>query len=171
MIRALLMLGAVVSSGACERAASDPAPTPTSAPERAAPAAATVPRALAWETDERAAFTRAAAEGKGVMIDFRSEWCAPCKEYEAVTFVDRAVIAHVAPRYVALQIDLTADGPAEQAIMERYRVDTLPTVMFAAANAVELGRVTEFLPPKPFLATATSIADRSAARAAPPPAR
>jgi thiol:disulfide interchange protein DsbD len=172
MIRALLVLGAVVGGAACERAPSAPAPTSTPvAPERATPAAAAVPDALAWETDERAAFARASAEGKGVMIDFRSEWCAPCKEFDAVTFVDRAVIAYVAQRYVPLQVDLTADGPAEQAIMERYRVDILPTVMFADAGATELGRVTEFLPPKPFLASATSIADRSASRAAPPPAR
>lgn len=169
MIRALVILGAALCVAGCERAANDPVPGAPNAPERAA--AAAVPRALDWETDERAAFTRAAAEGKGVMIDFRSEWCAPCKEFEAITFVDRAVIAYIAPRYVPLRLDVSADGPAEQAILERYRVNTLPTVMFADANSAELGRVTEFLRPPAFLAAATSVADRSADRAAPPPAR
>lgn len=161
MIRAVLMLA--LATTACERVDDDP--------ERAAPAVAPAAAALAWETDERAAFARARAERKDVLIDFRSEWCAPCKELDARTFSDPAVIAHVAPRYVPLKLDLTADGPAEQALMQRYGVDLLPTVMFASADGTERGRITEFVPPAGFLAAATSAEGRSAAPASPRPGR
>jgi thiol:disulfide interchange protein DsbD len=131
------------------------------------------PKALVWETDEAAALARARAEDKGVMIDFRSEWCAPCKELDARTFADPAVIAHIAPRYVPLKIDLTEDTAEDQAIMQRYRVELLPTVLFVDADGTERGRIGEFLAPRPFIAaaTSTSIESRTEGRAAPLPAR
>jgi thiol:disulfide interchange protein DsbD len=165
VIRAAV-IAALLLSG-CESArdaATDRAPPKAAAPPRAA-----VPTTLTWLTDEKAALARARTEHKGVMIDFRSEWCAPCKELDARTFVDPAVIAYVAPRYVPLKLDLTQDTAADHALMERYRVHTLPTVMFTDASGAELGRIGEFLPPTQFLAAATSAENRSAAPAAPQP--
>ena len=39
---------------------------------------AAAPAAIAWQTDEAAAFTAAREAGRGVMIDIKSTWCAPC---------------------------------------------------------------------------------------------
>lgn len=118
------------------------------------------PRALTWETDEAAAFERARAEGKGVMLDIRSDWCSACDELDAKTFSDPQVVAFVDRHYVALKLDVTAATEADEALQARYDAPTLPAVRFLSADGKTRARLDEFVPPAAFMATARpTVAD------------
>ncbi len=80
-------------------------------------------QALHWETDEPAALARARREGRPLVIDFRSEWCAPCQELEEKTFSDAQVAELLATRTVALRLDVTDITDAHEALMQKYRVE------------------------------------------------
>jgi thiol:disulfide interchange protein DsbD len=80
---------------------------------------------LAWTYDEQAAFARAEAEGKGVIIDFAAKWCIPCAELE-LTF---------------------GDDDVYEAITENF----VPSVIFVDARKGELARVNKMMKPDPML--------------------
>lgn len=105
---------------------------------------------LVWEKDEEAAFARARAEGKGVMIDFAADWCTPCKELE-LTFADPAVYDILAANYVALKFDVTKGTDEDEARQDKWNAATLPAVIFVSPAGDELGRVSEYLKPSAFL--------------------
>jgi thiol:disulfide interchange protein DsbD len=105
---------------------------------------------LPWVYDETAAFTQARAEGKGVMIDFAADWCAPCIELEH-TFASSEVYDELARNYVLLKFDVSKGTDEDEARQEKWSAETLPAVVFADAAGKELGRVDQYLPPEDFL--------------------
>lgn len=72
---------------------------------------------------------QALAQGKGVLVDFRADWCTACKEMEATTFRDPRVVA--ATRHlVALQKDLThMEDPEAMRLRQEYGIVGLPNVV------------------------------------------
>jgi len=88
----------------------------------------------------------AAAQGQPVMLDLYADWCVACKEFERYTFSDPKVQQALAG-YRVLQADVTANTAANNALLERYQVFGLPTILFFDATATEYanGRVTGFL--------------------------
>jgi thiol:disulfide interchange protein DsbD len=71
----------------------------------------------------------ALADGRGVLIDFRADWCAACRELEEKTFRDPKVVAAVQD-LVALKKDLTRWDEADaQRLKEEYGIVGLPTVV------------------------------------------
>ncbi len=134
----------------------------------------TAERHLPWLTDEQAAFAQAKAENKGVMIDFAATWCTPCKELE-ITFSDQKVYDVLMKNYVHLKFDVTDDTDHDEAVKDKYKADTLPTVLFLDANGKELGRLRgKYMPPGEFmkkvLGPATGkLRDKTAQRASTSP--
>ncbi|HSK01480.1 MAG TPA: cytochrome c biogenesis protein CcdA [Kofleriaceae bacterium] len=119
---------------------------------------------LPWIYDEVVAFERAAAEGKGVMIDFSATWCIPCAELE-LTFGDDDVHDAITKRFVPLKFDVTEDTEANDALRARWGATTLPAVIFVDDRRRVLARVKKYLDPDQMMRVV-----RPAAKQLPPPA-
>ncbi len=97
----------------------------------------------AWLSDEDAAFARAAADGKPLVMDFWAEWCAACIELDHKTW-NQPEVLELANGFVALKMDLTARTPANDALTDKYGVVGMPTVIFFDPDGNELERFSGF---------------------------
>ncbi len=100
----------------------------------------TEPTGLAWTSDEGAAFERARAEHKGVMVDFWASWSLPSDEVERELRHER-VAAAVRASFVPLKIDESDNTDQVEAIKARYRADTLPALVFVTTDGTVVGRL------------------------------
>jgi thiol:disulfide interchange protein DsbD len=93
----------------------------------------------------------ASSEGKSVMVDLYADWCVACKEFEARTFPDPAVIKAL-ENTVWMQIDLTDNTPEGLEFQEYFDITGLPTILFFDKDGYELSRsrVTGFMKAEPF---------------------
>jgi thiol:disulfide interchange protein DsbD len=109
---------------------------------------------LHWHEQEQPALAEATASSRHLLVDFRAEWCLPCKEMELKVFSDPAVAAELQKNFVLLRVDLTHedDEPAAGVIKAKYEVATLPAVRIATAAGATVGRLNQFTPPNEFLA-------------------
>ena len=106
-------------------------------------ATATAQGSIPWiKDDETAALAQAKAEDKPLIIDFTAEWCAACKELEHFTYTDAQVITTSAA-FVPLMIDATSDkDPKVQALLKKYDVKGLPTVLFLKPDGTVIPKLT-----------------------------
>lgn len=84
-------------------------------------AAPVSPEPVKWESDWKAAFTRAKAERRLVFVDYFANWCEPCLQMERRVFPDPAV-ADVLHRFVLLKVDYDRSNAVAS-----YGVRALPT--------------------------------------------
>lgn len=94
----------------------------------------------------------AEAKGKKVMFDLYADWCVACKEFEKYTFSDAKVQQKLGEMAV-LQVDMTRNSAENDAIMQRFQILGLPTILFFDEQGQEISsmRVTGFLDAKAFL--------------------
>ncbi len=83
---------------------------------------------LYWQKDETAAYAMAKASNKPILIDAWAEWCDACKKMDATTFEDPAVIAELKSNWILLKLDLTEGSDANDALQDKYGLQSLPTV-------------------------------------------
>ncbi|RUO63499.1 protein-disulfide reductase DsbD [Pseudidiomarina insulisalsae] len=92
-----------------------------------------------------------AAPEQLVMLDLYADWCVACKEFERYTFSDPAVQQALAGA-VLLQADVTANNSMNNAILQRYRVLGLPTILFFRdGELINNARISGFLDAEAFL--------------------
>lgn len=100
---------------------------------------------IAWIRTEAEALELARSSGKPLMIDFTAEWCAACHEMERFTYTDARVIA-AAEGFVPAMLDCTKKGdPVVEAVLKKYGVTGLPTVVFVMPDGRRLGGTVGFV--------------------------
>ncbi len=106
---------------------------------------------LAWLHSEDEALVKVQAEKRPLLVDFTADWCGACKEMAKETFGDPRVLQK-AGHFVAVKIDATNDeDPKVVAVMEKYKVKGLPTVLIIDSEGKERRRFTEKVGPDRFL--------------------
>jgi thiol:disulfide interchange protein DsbD len=81
-----------------------------------------------WQADEAGALRRARELGRPVIIDFRADWCAACKELERKTF-PHPEVAPLLAGFVKVRIDATEETEENAALRQKYGAMALPTVV------------------------------------------
>jgi thioredoxin:protein disulfide reductase len=110
--------------------------------------------AFAWQHgDIEAAFARAAADKRPLLVDFTAAWCGACKELDKQTFSEPRVGQELG-RFIAVKIDATNNAdPQVEATLARFKVVGLPTVLLFDSGGKEAVRINDFVPPDEFLKT------------------
>ncbi|KUY50904.1 protein-disulfide reductase DsbD [Burkholderia sp. RF2-non_BP3] len=88
--------------------------------------------------------------GRPVMLDFYADWCVSCKEMEHLTFTDSRVQARLAQLHL-VRADVTANNPADQALLKRFNLFGPPGIIFFDRNGNEIGRVVGYQAAETFL--------------------
>jgi thiol:disulfide interchange protein DsbD len=94
----------------------------------------------------------AKAKGKNVILDFSASWCTACKEFDEITFKDKAVVAKM-KEFVLLRADLSANTDEQKAMSKRYGVFGPPVVIFIdkEGKVLESNTVTGYKEPTEFM--------------------
>lgn len=101
-------------------------------------AGASVPPAgNAWRTSVSEASLEARKSGKMLFVDFRADWCTPCKVMDAKVYTP-STLADIATRALPVQIDVQK----QEAQARRYGVNTLPTIVVTDSWGGEIFRHT-----------------------------
>jgi thioredoxin:protein disulfide reductase len=104
---------------------------------------------LDWAPYEASAVSAAIAAGGPVIVDFAADWCAPCKELDAITFADPGV-RELLEGFTRFKVDLTRANATNQVLQREYSVRGVPTVVVWNEGA-ERFRITGFEPAERFM--------------------
>jgi thiol:disulfide interchange protein DsbD len=110
---------------------------------------------LHWHETEPPALADVSASSRPLLVDFRAEWCLPCKEMELKVFANPAVAEELQKNFILLKVDLTHedDDPQAGVVKAKYGVSTLPAVRIASTAGVTVESLNEFVSPEQFLTT------------------
>lgn len=77
------------------------------------------------------------SKGKKVMLDFYADWCTSCKEVDAITFKDPAVIEAL-KNYVLVRADITDNSDEEKALTKRFGLFGPPAMIFFCEKGIQI---------------------------------
>jgi thioredoxin-related protein len=112
----------------------------------ALPSAAARADEVQWRLDYNRARQEAGETGRLIVIDIGTENCYWCRQLEARTFRDPAVVALLNERCVPLRID----AQRSPALAEALHIQSYPTLVFASADGRILGFQEGFVEAAPF---------------------
>ena len=81
---------------------------------------------------------QAQAAGKPALLDLYADWCIACKVMERNVFGDAAVVQALAP-YSLIQLDMTANTPQQQALLDELDLFGPPGILFYNVSGQEIG--------------------------------
>ena len=99
-----------------------------------------------------AQLAKAKEEQKFLLLDFYADWCISCKEMEVNTFAN-AEVSKELKQFVLLQADVTANSPANQALLKRFGLFGPPGILIFNQHSEEQQdqRVIGYMPPQRFI--------------------
>lgn len=100
--------------------------------------------AIRWEPLGIDSLDRAIAAKRPAILEFGADWCLPCGLMERTTFAD-AEVAREAERFSMLQADVTESTPENEALLGRFGVLGVPTVIFFDAGGAEVDRTVGYV--------------------------
>ncbi|MEW6554556.1 MAG: DUF255 domain-containing protein [Actinomycetota bacterium] len=109
---------------------------------------------IAWLPWSPEAFSRAATEGKPVLLSISAVWCHWCHVMDETSYSDRGVIDLINKRYVPVRVDSDRNPD----INRRYNQGGWPTTAFLDARGTLLAGAT-YIPPETMRAALERISD------------
>jgi thiol:disulfide interchange protein DsbD len=105
---------------------------------------------LHFEPFDEGALASARADRRPVVVDFRADWCIPCREMERTTFVDPAVVK-AASRFIRLRADLTAESVENDELAHHFEIRGVPTTLFIDSSGRVRRREVGYVGPQRFI--------------------
>ncbi len=105
-------------------------------------------QSLSWMNDEELAFATARQKGKHIFFESWADWCKPCKKMEVKTFRDPRVQEKLRQNYILLKVDMTDSNEATDIFMEKYAIDTLPTMILIDIETKRRKYIKRFVNPE-----------------------
>src|SRR5262249_37056324 len=99
---------------------------------------------IRWEGWSDAAFDRARAEKRLVILDLVAVWCHWCHVMEETTYRDPEVIRQIREHFVALRVD----QDSRPDLSNRYEDYGWPATIIFDANGRELVKFAGYIPPE-----------------------
>ena len=109
---------------------------------------------IPWGDDLRDALERSKETGEPIMLDFWAVWCAPCHHLEETVYADTDVIAAAAD-FVPVKID----HDAQTVVVERYRVEGIPQLIFLDHEGRLMSRTRGTIEKERVLELMTAVSD------------
>lgn len=95
-----------------------------------------------WVHSYENAKERAVLEKRPVMIDFWAEWCTACLELDKTTYADPTIIEFINSSFIAAKIDNTEMNEKSSALLQKYNIVGLPTIIFLDAQGKLMNNLT-----------------------------
>ncbi|HEY1250571.1 MAG TPA: DUF255 domain-containing protein [Thermoanaerobaculia bacterium] len=105
---------------------------------------ASAPQQIRWEGWSDAAFVRAQAEKRLVILDLVAVWCHWCHVMEETTYKDPEVVRAIGEHFVALRVD----QDSRPDLSNRYEDYGWPATVVFDANGRELVKFAGYIPPE-----------------------
>jgi thioredoxin:protein disulfide reductase len=117
----------------------------------------TTGESIKWEKYSESIIPVNIGEKEGMIIDFYADWCIPCKELDAITFSDPAVVRE-ADKFYTYKADMTKSlSPEVEALRNKYQIIGVPTVVILNSKGDEVERITGYVGPGEFLKILQSV--------------
>ena len=114
-------------------------------------------QAIAWEAyTEWSGPDSGVGDTRPVLLDFAAEWCIPCREMDRTTYVHPDVVRE-ASRFHMVKADITQDNDATGALVAKYDVKGVPTVILVTPQGSEAGRLVGYIGPDEMLAAMRAV--------------
>jgi thiol:disulfide interchange protein len=119
---------------------------------------------ILWMYDMDAALIAAQKENKPLMIDFMAEWCAPCKQMEASTFSNPAIVLK-AKAFIPVRIDVDKQQKVAaryNALPRAYGGVGIPNMLFLSSVGMKLKHTIGFADSQKMLGVMNFVLKKSA---------
>lgn len=105
-----------------------------------------------WIKYQGQSYEQIVGDDKPVFIDFYADWCAPCKKMDRTTFTDPRV-GELSDQFKMIKVDCTLPDRETQALMQRFGVNGMPTLVFLDASGKEIKELREigYIGPEKFV--------------------
>jgi thiol:disulfide interchange protein DsbD len=95
---------------------------------------------VTWRGDYAAALAQAKRQGRPVLLEFTADWCPPCQWMDANVYSQQRVADRIARQFVAVQVDLSNPGPAQQRLADQWQVRGVPAMLLLSPEGEPIAR-------------------------------